>query len=216
MKILLDTIDTKVIKKYYDAGILYGVTTNPTLAKRFGMSDDIEMINTIRSVMKTGEIHVEAFGDTAEEIVKNAQRIRNSTKSGNLVFKVPFSLEGIKAVNQLQKDGFRTNLHLIFSINQSLIASEVGSDYICPLVGRLDDIGHDAAENLKKIKQAYKLSNSPTKIMVSSVRHPKHVQEAFLLGADVITVPPAVLDKMFNHPLTDIGFNQFKKDIESI
>ena len=156
MKIFLDTIDLKIIKRFYEMGVLYGVTTNPTLAKRFGMADDIEMVKKIRKVMPFGEIHVEAFGNSSSEILENALRINSLTKDEDLVFKVPFSDEGVKATKCLKQQGFKTNLHLIFSANQSLIAASVGSDYICPLVGRLDDIGHDALQNVELIKKCFK------------------------------------------------------------
>ena len=215
MNILLDTIDLKVIKRFYRTGLLFGVTTNPTLAKRFGMSNDVDMVDKIRKVMPKGEIHVEAFGKTPEEIVENAKRIQQQTNDPDLVFKVPFNIEGVEAVNVLKNTlGFKTNLHLIFSTNQALVSSCVNSDYICPLVGRLDDIGHDAFDNLANIVSSFnKASNNKTKVMVSSVRHPQHVQRAFEVGADVVTVPPAVLDKMFFHPMTDLGYTAFEEDI---
>ena len=216
MKILLDTIDLEKIKDYYDAGIIVGVTTNPTLARRFGMTDDVDMINKIRKVMPVGEIHVEAFGNSVEDIVNNAERIFKKTQDDNLVFKVPFNKAGVTAVKKLKKKKYKTNLHLIFSVNQTLLAAAVEADYICPLIGRLDDIGHDAFSNLELIKNSYKRSKVKTKIMASSIRHPRHVQRAFEVGADVITVPVDVLEKIFYHPLTDTGYAQFKKDIESI
>lgn len=216
MKLLLDTIDTKIIEKFYNLGLLFGVTTNPTLAKRFGMADDIDMIKRIRKVMPHGEIHVEAFGKDSSEIIANAERIRLYSGDTNLVFKVPFSAEGVKAVSELQLKEWKTNLHLIFSINQALLSSSVNSDYICPLVGRLDDVGHDAFENLEKIINSFKKSNSNTKVMVSSVRHPQHVERAFMLGADVVTIPSSVLEKMFNHPLTTTGYEEFKNDIRTM
>tara|TARA_Y100000034_G_scaffold121000_1_gene164683 strand:- start:215 stop:1234 length:1020 start_codon:yes stop_codon:yes gene_type:complete len=216
MKILLDTIDLKIIKRFNETGLLFGITTNPTLAKRFGMSDDIDMVKKIRHVMPVGEIHVEAFGKTSPEIVENAKRIHRCTEDTNLVFKVPFNVEGVKAVNTLKNElGYKTNLHLIFSANQALISSCVNSDYICPLVGRLDDVGHDAFENLEKIIASFhKFGYNKTKVMVSSVRHTQHVQRAFMVGADVVTIPPAVLDKMFGHPLTDAGYLAFEEDIK--
>tara|TARA_Y100001973_G_C5205790_1_gene341494 strand:- start:3132 stop:3782 length:651 start_codon:yes stop_codon:yes gene_type:complete len=216
MKILLDTIDLEKIKDYYDAGIIVGVTTNPTLARRFGMTDDVDMINKIRKVMPVGEIHVEAFGNSVEDIVNNAERIFKKTQDDNLVFKVPFNKAGVTAVKKLKEKKYKTNLHLIFSVNQTLLAAAVEADYICPLIGRLDDIGHDAFSNLELIKNSYKRSKVKTKIMASSIRHPRHVQRAFEVGADVITVPVDVLEKIFYHPLTDTGYAQFKKDIESI
>lgn len=197
--------------------MLFGVTTNPTLAKRFGMSDDIDMIKRIREVMPIGEIHVEAFGNDVSEIINNAERIQTYSSDNNLVFKIPFSPEGVEAVSILKSKNFKTNLHLIFSVNQALLSSGVNSDYICPLVGRLDDVGHDAFENLEKIINSFQnFDNINTKIMVSSVRHPQHVERAFLAGADVATIPSSVLEKMFNHPLTTLGYEEFENDIKAM
>jgi transaldolase len=215
MKIFLDTIDLKIIKRFYNTGILYGVTTNPTLAKKFGMSSDTDMVEKIRQVMPIGEIHIEAFGNTREEIYENALRINSITKDKFLVYKVPFSDEGVAAVKLLKQKGLKTNLHLIFSINQALIASAINSDYICPLVGRLDDIGHDASENIKTIRICFNNYGETinTKIMASSIRHPKHVSDAFQVGADVVTIPSTILEKMFYHPLTSQGYDAFHEDI---
>lgn len=218
MKIFIDTLDLQEIKRYAGLGILSGVTTNPTLAKRFGMTDDIDMVTQIREALPTGEIHVEAFGNTSENIIDNIKRIHTQSRDDNLVFKIPFSIEGIKAINVAKQSlRVKTNLHLIFSTNQALISSNVKSDYICPLVGRLDDAGHDAFENLEKFICAFShTSDNITKIMISSVRHPQHVEKAFIVGADSITIPPYVLDKLFTHPLTDVGYEQFKSDIISM
>ena len=216
MHIFLDTIDLKFINEYFEIGILAGVTTNPTLAKRFNMKDDIEMVKEVRSAMPFGEIHVEAFGDNVLEIENNAKRILDLSQDDNLIFKIPFSKEGVKAVNKLKKLNFKTNLHLIFSINQALIASNINSDYICPLRGRLDDVGHDAIHNLKEITSAYKICSSQTKVMASSIRNPLHVIKALGAGADVVTIPSNILEQIFEHPLTDIGYKLFKKDLERI
>ena len=216
MKIFLDTLNTNTISEFYNMGILYGVTTNPTLAKRFGMSDDIDMISKIRKVMPIGEIHVEAFGKTSDEIISNAKRIYEKSRDNNLVFKIPFSTEGVSATKKLSDMKLKTNLHLIFSKNQALLSSCVGSTYICPLVGRLDDIGHDAFENLSPIIDAFKKSGSDTMVMVSSVRHAQHVIHAFESGADAATIPENVLRSMFNHPLTDSGYRKFHEDLRAM
>jgi len=216
MKIFLDTIDLEIIKEYSDMGILAGVTTNPTLAKRFNMKDDIEMTKKVREVMPKGEIHVEAFGNNPSEIEGNAKRILDSTQDNDLVFKIPFSKAGVASVNNLKNLNYKTNLHLIFSINQALIASNIRSDYICPLIGRLDDVGHDAINNVKDIVEAYKSSNSETKVMASSIRNPLHVINALKAGASVATIPANILDQMFKHPLTEIGYDLFKKDLDSL
>lgn len=216
MEIFLDTIEVKIINEFYEMGILAGVTTNPTLAKRFKMKDDIEMIKEIRSVMRIGEIHVEAFGNNANEIESNAKRIADKSQDENLVFKIPFCKAGVKSVNELRKLNFRTNLHLIFSINQALIASNIKTDYICPLIGRLDDTGHDAIKNIEEIILSYKNCGSHTKVMASSIRNPLHVLNALKVGADVVTIPSKILEQMFYHPLTDIGYELFKKDLDSM
>jgi len=211
MKIFLDTLELDQIKKYSSMGILAGVTTNPTLAKNHGMSDDIDMIKKIREVMPVGEIHVEAWGKSKNEILDNITRIKNSSNDINLVFKIPFSKEGIDACNTAILNGDKTNMHLIFSHNQAILCSNVNSTYICPLVGRLDDAGHDA---LLFISELAKIMVD-TNIMVSSVRHPMHVVKAIKAGADVITVPLKVLEQMFEHPLTTTGIELFEKDIQS-
>ncbi len=216
MNIFLDTLNTETIKEFYDMGVLFGVTTNPTLAKRFGMADDVDMINQIRHVMPKGEIHVEAFGKTSEEIVGNALRLKEGSSDDDLVFKVPFSPEGVAAVKKLRSLGHKTNLHLIFSKTQALISSCVESTYICPLVGRLDDIGHNAFDNLSPVICSFKYQESKTSIMVSSVRHVQHVISAFESGADAVTIPENVLRSMFNHPLTDVGYEKFHKDLRSM
>ena len=216
MKIFLDTLDLDLIKKYSQMGLLAGVTTNPTFAKRFGMHDDLDMISKIRKALDKGEIHVEAFGETAKEIIKNADYLSTKSKDRNLVFKIPFGEAGVKAARFLIKDKKKTNLHLVYSLNQAFLAASINSTYICPLVGRLDDIGHDALDNIEDIKEAYELNSEKTMVMVSSVRHPQHVLRAYSAGADAVTIPPNVLEKMFFHPLTDKGIYSFKDDIELI
>ena len=217
MKIFLDTLELDQIKKYSDMGILAGVTTNPTLAKRHGMTDDIDMVNKIRGVMPTGEIHVEAWGETKEEILNNITRLKTDSNDPDLVFKIPFSQEGVHACNISTLNGDKTNMHLIFSHNQAIFCANVNSTYICPLVGRLDDTGHDALlfieELVKTLKHRYEYN---TKVMVSSVRHPMHVVKAIKAGADVITVPLKVLEQMFDHALTSTGIELFKNDLESL
>ena len=217
MKILIDTLDLKEIKKYADLGILSGVTTNPTFSKRFGMSDDIDTINkTSEALGSVGEVHVEAFGVTANEIEDNANSIRERSDYDNLIFKVPFTEAGVEATSHLSSAGFDINLHLIYSVNQALLSELVGAKYICPLIGRKDDVGDDGIENIKKIQNCFINNFTKTKIMGSSVRYPKHVMELYDIGVDVVTVPPKVLSQMFYHPLTTDGFETFKRDLESL
>ena len=217
MKIFLDTIDLNEIKKYDEILNIAGVTTNPNLARRFGMSDDIEMVREIGKIIgKNKEIHVEAFGDSSNEIIKNSQRIKKNCSNYNLVFKIPFSEEGVKAAKFLKKQKYSTNLHLIFSVGQAIISSSVNSNYICPLVGRLDDIGHSAIDNLSKIISSYKVHESKTLVMGSSIRNLNHVIDCYKIGVDAITIPMKVVKEMFNHPLTDTGYLLFKKDLNQM
>lgn len=216
MKIFLDSLDTKQIKKYSGMGLLSGITTNPTFSKRFGMSNDIEMVKKIRLALGKGEIHVEAFGDSKDEIVTNARRLKNKTDDNDLVFKIPFSEEGIAASKELIDKGFKTNLHLIYSVNQALLAAAIKATYVCPLIGRLDDVGHDAIKNVRRMKESFKEQSESTLIMASSIRHPQHVLRAYENGIDAITIPPNVLSQMFYHPLTNNGVSIFKNDVEAI
>ncbi|MFC2071644.1 transaldolase family protein [Chloroflexota bacterium] len=216
MKIFLDSLDVNLIKQYADIGLLAGITTNPTFARRFEMADDIEMISKVRQALGEGEIHVEAFGENKDEILKNANNILGKTDDSNLVFKIPFSEHGIGACKELLANNIKTNLHLIFSINQAMLAASIKSTYICPLVGRLDDSGYDAMRNIKEMVSAFIANSESTMIMVSSVRHPQHVTKAYECGVDAITIPPSVLSQMFYHSLTDIGVRNFRYDIEAI
>lgn len=180
MKIFLDTIDREKIKKYSNIIDIFGVTTNPTLAKKFNMSDDIDMIKKIADVLGIKkEIHVEAFGKTVSEIIYNVDRISKACKKNNIVYKIPFSYAGVEAARKIIKRGQKTNLHLIYSFNQALLASNISSTYICPLIGRLDDVGHDALKNISEIKNSFIQNNSITKIMGSSIRTNQHVKKCF-------------------------------------
>lgn len=214
MKLFLDSLDRNIIRSYANMGILEGVTTNPTMAKRFDMRDDIEMVQKVHDALGGGEVHVEAFGDSETEIVRNAERLSGACEGIDLVFKIPFGVAGVAASRRLVTEGHKTSLHLVYSINQALLASVVGSTYICPLAGRLDDIGHDALENIDQILSAFRINGATTRVVVSSVRHPQHVIRAFRVGADAATVPANVMAQMFQHPLTHHGVSAFRDDIE--
>ena len=218
MKILIDTLDLKEIKKYSDMGIISGVTTNPTFSRKFGMKDDIETIEKVLEALGgKGVIFIEAFGHDANEIEDNARRIADDSSYDNLVFKVPFTEGGVEATSNLSEGGFfKVNLHLIYSVSQALIAEQAGAAYICPLIGRMDDIGNDGIENVTKMKSCYKTNSVKTKIMGSSIRSANHVIELYKIGVDVATIPPKVLEKMFYHPLTTDGFETFAEDLKSI
>lgn len=218
MKIFIDTLDLDAIKEYSDLGILSGVTTNPTFSKKFNMYNDIETIKKIREVLGNNdtEIHIEVLGDSIENIIYNAKKLYENTKDSGLVFKIPFSKIGLKASNKLRLLGYKTNIHLVYSVNQALLSTFSIPDYVTPLVGRLEDIGVNAFDILKNMKKAFDLKNETTEIMVASVRNPSHVEKAYILGIEFITIPPKVLDLMFQHPLTEKGIIQFKKDVKTI
>lgn len=216
MKIFLDTIDCDKIKKYSSIINIYGITTNLTLAKNFNMSDDIDMVKKIaNSCGIDKEIYIEAFGKNVEEILKNIERISKACKKYNLVYKIPFSHAGVEAAKKTISRGEKTNLHLIYSFNQSLIASNINSTYICPLIGRLDDIGHDALSNISEMKNSFVKNHSKTKIMGSSVRNAQHVKKCFELAIDAVTIPSNVFENLFWHPLTTHGYNLFESDFKS-
>lgn len=214
MKLFLDSIDLDIINNLSQVGLISGVTTNPTLAKRFNMRDDIDMVKKIRDVLPKGEIHVEAFGNNVKEIEDNAKRISDKTQDNNLVFKIPFSKSGLQSVRNLKNLGFKTNVHLIFSVNQAFLSAIVNSDYICPLIGRLDDTGQDAISNLIEMVGSFELHNFQTKIMASSIRNPQHVSQALKAGVDIVTAPSQTIEQMFYHPLTSQAYELFKEDLK--
>lgn len=217
MKIFLDTIDCEKIKKYSEITEIYGITTNPTLAKRFNMSDDIDMIKKIANVIGIKkEIHVEAFGKTVNEIINNVDRIDKKCKKYNLVYKIPFSYAGVEASKIIVKRGKKTNLHLIYSFNQAFLASNIQSTYICPLIGRLDDVGHDAIKNISEIKKSFDLNNSKTRIMGSSIRTTQHVKKCYEVGIFAATIPLNVFESLFWHPLTNHGYDLFESDFKAL
>jgi len=207
MKIFIDTLDINDIERYNRMGIIVGVTTNPTFMKKWGFKDTEDMIKQIRTVMPTGEIHVEVFKLSTREIIDEAEYLNE--KYSELVFKIPFTYWGLRAVKKLESNDIKCNVHLIFSVNQAIMADAVGATYICPLVGRLDDIGADGIHLIEQLNETWINAN----IMVSSVRHPHHVQQAAMHKfVEAITIPPAVLDKMLYHPLTEKGIEQFESD----
>lgn len=213
MELFLDTLDVEEVEKYAKLGLIEGVTTNPTFQSRFGMEDDMDMIYKLREALgHDRKIHVEAIGKTTKDIVSNAERLAKI--DANLVFKIPFSAIGLDACAQLKEKGMRVNLHLVESVNQAILASKVNPDYICMLIGRLDDIGYNGLKEVATIKQAYTNHGIETKIMVSSVRNPVHVMGSFIFGAQSITIPPFIMAQMFEHPITESGYKQFWEDYE--
>jgi transaldolase len=213
VKIFIDTANLNEIRKAKALGIVDGVTTNPTLLAKEG--EDIESLIRKISEEVMGPVNVEVTGITSEEIVKEARWM--ATWGDEIVIKIPINQEGLKAVKILSPEGIRTNVTLLFSASQAILAAKAGATYVCPFLGRLDDISFSGIELIRQIKGIYgNYDDIQTKIIVASVRHPIHVIEAGLIGAEIVTIPPAILDQMVKHPLTDKGIAQFLEDAKKI
>lgn len=210
MKFFLDTANLDEIKKAASWGIIDGVTTNPTLVAK-EKKDFRGLIGEILKIID-GPVSVEAVSPDAAGMVKEAGEF--SKWSPNVVVKIPMTPEGIKAVKVLAGKGIKTNVTLVFSANQALLAAKAGATYVSPFIGRLDDAGHEGMQVVMEIMEIYNNYAFDTEVIVASVRHPLHVTEAARCGADIATIPFAVLEKLFSHPLTDKGLEIFNRDWE--
>lgn len=208
MKIFIDTANVEQIKEINSFGILDGVTTNPTLMSKEKKSFK-EQIKEITSIVN-GPVSVEAVNSDADGLVKEATEL--SKMAPNVVVKIPMTAEGLKAVKKLSKNNVKTNVTLVFSANQALLAAKAGATYVSPFIGRLDDAGHDGMQIVRDMIQIFKNYNFKTEIIVASIRHPLHVIEAAKAGAHIATISFDVLDKMIKHPLTDAGIKRFLDD----
>lgn len=214
MKFFIDTANVDEIRKANDMGVICGVTTNPSLIAKEGrdFKKTIEEITTIVDGPISGE--VKATTVKAEDMIVEAREIAKIHK--NMVVKIPMTVEGLKAVKVLSKEGIKTNVTLIFSANQALLAARAGATYVSPFIGRLDDISTDGLELIRTISDIFATHAIETEIISASVRHPIHVTECGLAGADIATVPYSVIEQMTKHPLTDQGIEKFKKDYEAV
>jgi transaldolase len=208
MKFFIDTANINEIKEAAALGILDGVTTNPSLVSKEG-KDFRKLLDEILAIVD-GPVSAEVISTDYDGILKEAHELAKIHK--NIVVKVPLIKEGLKAVRTLSNENIKTNVTLCFSASQALLAAKAGATYISPFVGRLDDISHDGMELISQIVQIYKNYNYKTEVLVASIRHPLHLVEAALMGADVCTMPFSVIDRLFNHPLTDIGLEKFLSD----
>ena len=212
MKFFIDTANVEAIRKAHERGMVDGVTTNPSLVAKEGRNFR-KIVDEIASFVK-GPISLEVISEDAEGMVKEARELNGWID--NAAIKIPMTWEGLKAVKICADEGIQTNVTLCFSPNQALLAAKAGASFVSPFIGRLDDIGHVGMQVVVDIAQIYAIYDYETEIIVASIRHPVHVYEAALVGADIATIPPAVLDKMVNHPLTDVGINRFLADWEKV
>lgn len=214
MKFFIDTANVEDIKKANDMGVICGVTTNPSLIAKEGR-DFNEVIKEITSIVD-GPISGEVKATTvdAEGMIREGREI--AAIHPNMVVKIPMTIEGLKAVKVLSSEGIKTNVTLIFTANQALLAAEAGASYVSPFLGRLDDINQPGIDLVRTIAEIFSIYGYETEIIAASVRNPIHVTDCALAGADIATVPYKVIEQMTKHPLTDQGIEKFQADYKAV
>jgi transaldolase len=212
MQLFLDTASVSEIRTMWEIGILDGVTTNPTLVAKEGRKFE----EVIREICALGvpSVSAEVVATDTEGMLREGRHLRGVHPS--IYVKVPMTTAGLRATRILAGEGTRVNMTLVFSATQALLAAKVGATYVSPFIGRLDDQGQDGMELIRDILEIYRRYSFPTKVLVASVRHPVHVLQAAKLGADIATMPYAVMEKLAAHPLTDSGLARFLKDWEKV
>jgi transaldolase len=212
MKFFIDTANIEEIKEANSWGILSGVTTNPTLIAK----ENKEFHPTIKEIcgIVKGPVSAEVISMELDGMIEEARGLASLAE--NVVVKIPMTIEGLKAVSKLSQEGIKTNVTLIFSVNQALLAARAGAAYVSPFVGRLDDVGGYGIELVGDIAEIFYNYGIETEIIAASIRHPMHVVEAAKAGADIATVPYNVLEKMTKHPMTDLGIMRFLADWEKV
>ncbi|MGB7295555.1 MAG: fructose-6-phosphate aldolase [Candidatus Aminicenantales bacterium] len=208
MKFFLDTANLVEIKEVAGWGILDGVTTNPSLVSK----ENSPFEELIREICANcpGPVSVECVSARSDELIKEARRL--AELAPNIAVKIPIGLEGLKATRVLSQEGIQVNTTLIFSPNQALLAAKAGSRFVSPFIGRLDDISQEGMEIVEQIMVIFDHYGFETEVIVASIRHPRHVVDAALLGAHIATIPYSVIAKLVSHPLTDLGVEKFLKD----
>jgi transaldolase len=208
LKIFLDSANPDEIIKAKELGIVEGVTTNPTLIAKEGR-DFHGVIKQLCEIVK-GPVNAEVIGLDADDMIREAQKL--SALGENVVIKIPMTAEGLKAVHVLSGQNIKTNVTLVFSANQALLAAKAGAAFVSPFMGRMDDIGSSGQEMLKDIVEVVNTANTGTQVIAASIRHPMHVIQAAKAGAHIATIPYKVIEAMLKHPLTDIGIQKFLSD----
>ncbi|MDD4089057.1 MAG: fructose-6-phosphate aldolase [Tissierellia bacterium] len=212
MKLFIDTANVEEIRKANDMGVICGVTTNPSLIAKEGRIFE-DVVREITGIVD-GPISAEVISLDSEGMIKEAVELAKIHK--NIIVKIPMTVEGLKAVKVLSKEKIKTNVTLIFSAGQALLAAKAGATYVSPFVGRLDDIGNDGMNIIKEIVDIFWNYEIDTEIIAASIRHPMHVIEAAKLGCHIATVPYKVIMQLTKHPLTDKGIDQFLKDWDTV
>jgi len=212
MKLFIDTANIDEIREAASWGLLDGVTTNPSLVAKEGRVYR-EVVEEICGIV-SGPVSAEVIATDAAGMEREGREL--AAIAENVVVKLPITPEGLKVCTTFADEGIATNLTLCFSPAQALLVAKAGATYVSPFVGRLDDIGHDGMQVVREIVQIYDAYEFPTQVLVASVRHPQHIVESTLIGADVATVPFKVLQQLFKHPLTDIGLQRFIADYRAI
>ncbi len=208
MKFFIDTANLDEIKEAYSLGILAGVTTNPSLVAKEGI-DFHERLREITSLV-SGSVSAEVIALDAEGMIEEGKEL--AAIAPNITVKVPMTLEGLKAVRAFSDLNIKTNVTLVFSANQALLAARAGASYVSPFLGRLDDIGQNGLDLITTISELFLIHDIDTEIIAASIRHPMHVTESALRGAHIATVPLKVIDQLVQHPLTDAGIDKFLSD----
>lgn len=208
MDIFLDSADVNDIRKWAETGLIHGVTTNPTLIAKSGQ--DIKKVIKEICGLVDGPVSAEVTAQDVEGMLREATVLR--ALADNVTIKVPLTVAGLTACERLTREDVMVNVTLCFSATQALMAANAGATFVSPFIGRLDDIGQNGMDLIAEIVQIYDNYELPTAVLAASIRHPQHVLEAALIGADVATMPAKVLEQLFQHPLTDAGLAAFTKD----
>jgi transaldolase len=216
MKFFIDTANLEMIQEAQDLGILDGVTTNPSLMAKEGISGSKNIVNHYKKICEIvdGDVSAEVISTDFDGMVKEGEAL--AKLHSNIVVKVPIIKDGIKAIKYFSDKGIKTNCTLIFSAGQALLAAKAGATYVSPFIGRLDDVSTDGLDLIAQIREIYDNYMFDTKILAASVRHPMHIIQCAEIGADVMTGPLSAITALLNHPLTDIGLAKFLDDFKKV
>ncbi|MGR9525891.1 fructose-6-phosphate aldolase [Priestia megaterium] len=215
MKFFIDTANLDDIKKAYKVGVLSGVTTNPSLVAKEGVKFEDRIEEILKTVPEVESVSAEVTPDaeTAEDMIAQAEElIKINGGDQNITIKLPMTIAGLEATRYLAKKSVKTNVTLIFTVNQALLAARAGATYVSPFLGRLDDISEDGVQLVAKIAELFRIQNIDSQIIAASVRHPDHVTRVALAGAHIATIPYSVIEQLVKHPLTEQGIEKFAAD----